>query len=751
MSWMKRNLIWLILSAILLFDGSFRVWVALSNDFGSDPAAHAMAAREIARTLQLKPYFPYFVTGQGTYYPIAYPQLFYVFLAFSYILGGEVGMKLVSPIFGTLTVLVVFFFVRKLFSSLTALIASFLLIGERHLFLVTAEAFMEGAVTFFSVVAAFEYLLYLKNREKKFFVLSIVSLGLLLATKQQGLLVAVILVIFTLIFTVKEIRVKKAGVFSAFKQNMGCAFLLIVVSLIIASPFLYYQISTTGTIDYPPANDLTKLFFQPKWVEDSASIKYVASRAGYQILPSQPFLFLLLIEYYNTIYVPFISFLIILGFALIILKKEHTDFLLLMASFLLVYLSIMLYMVLPWRYLVTLPVLSIIIAAIGASWILKKLASTDLGKFHLRSIFGVSFPKEKCKNVLIIGFVILFLILPTFADIQANYTKCYAGENWTTGGYWPDRLKKVKEAAEWLNKHTTMTDIILVDRWLEVGYYSERNVLCINEMGGHNLPKLYAASTPIEAIKYIREYNITYIWISQLQIDRSMYEWIPRHGLLDFIDFAPSYFEKVYQNDLIRIYRVLSSSEDFILKDKHYYANVFGDFDDLYDTSPIILGPADSWAMNSSYNIGRTLINNDGFIRIYINETDLTSHMDGDDGLYSNTPTTLVLYYWDTFTETVNVSLPMGHPKASSFYNITAQIYGTGDGKLKWKIMQIGDLPYQVSADDRGPLSRGYQVEFHLTTQAQFPLRMALLIPDSTNLTNEQCENWAAWLTEGGT
>jgi hypothetical protein len=718
--------------------------VALSNDFGSDPAAHAMVGREIARTLQLQPCFPYFVTGTGTHYPIAYPQLFYVFLAFSYILGGEVGMKLVSPIFATLTILAVFFFVRKLFNSLTALIASFLLIGERHLFLVTAEAFMEGAVTFFSIVALFGYFTYLKNRKKRFFVLSLVSLGLLLATKQQGLLVVAILAIFALVFTVKEICIKKVGVFSAVKQNIVSVFLLLLTSFLIASPFLYYQISTTGTFDYPPATDLTKIFFQPKWVEDAESIRYLASRSNFRITLLEPFLYLLLIEYYATMYIPLVSFLIILGFALIISKKEYTDFLLLMASFLLVYFSVMLYMVLPWRYMVTLPVLSMIIAAIGASWIIRKLASINLGDPRLRNIFGASFPKEKCKKVLIVGFVILFLMLPTFASIQANYVKCYTGENSTSGGYWPDRLKKVREAAEWLNEHTNSTDIILVDRWLEVGYYSERNVLCINEMGGHNLPKLYAAGTTIEAMNYIKEYNITYIWISQLQIDRSMYEWIPRHGLLDFIDFAPSYFEKVYQNDLIRIYRVLSSPEEFILKDKRYYVNVFGDFDDLYDISPIMLEPADAWAINSAFNVGRTLTNNSGLIRVYINETDLTLHTNG--GLYSSTPMTLVLYYWDNFTETVNVSLPMVHSGSSSFYSINEQIYGVGDGKLKCKTIQIKNTLYQVSVNAGGD----YYIEFNLTTQASFPLRMALLIPNSINLTSEQCENWAAWLAKEG-
>jgi hypothetical protein len=743
-SWINKNLVWLILGAFLLFDIIFRVSIALSVGITGDGAMHAMIAREIARNFRLQSHFPYFVTGQGTYYPVAYPQFFHVIMAVFYMVGGDTGIILLAPITGTLVVLAVFIFMRKFFGSTVALIASFLLIGERHLFVITIEPLMEGLVILLSILTIFEFLLYTSSGKKQNLLLSSLFLGLLLATKQQGFIISVVLAVFTLAFTIKKIYSKKVSPVQVLKKNVGSLFLLLGISLLIAAPFLYFQIQTTGTIDYPPATGITKLFLKPKWVEDSESVEWIAWRAGYNITPLHAILFLILIYYYSTVFSVFISILIILGFMYMILRKEYHDFLLLIISFIVVYFPTMLYMNTTWRYFSTLPVLSTMVAALGAYWVVKKLAYTNFLKTDLKSTLGSTkgMRKHKFTIVLVTSFLILFLIIPTFANIYANYMKGYKGSDRTTGGYWPDRMTKVREAAEWLNEHTTSTDIILVDRWNEVGYYSERNVLCINELGGHNIPKIYASNSSSEAIKYLREYNITYIWISQLQIDRSMYEWIPRHGLLDFIDFSPQYFRKVYQNDLIRIYKVLYPSGDSILSDKHYYSNVLGDFDDVYFISPIVVEPADKWLLNVSYGRELTSDGEPAYIRVYINQEELWVK-GAKSQLRSNSPLTLVLYYWDTFTSNVYIDIHNGTEQ----YKEISSIDGNATERLRWKVIQIKNLEYSILSDESG---YSY-IKFRVRNTSSFTLQMALLVPEPMNITDNICEGWASWLLgEGG-
>ena len=750
----KKNLVWLILCAFLLLDLVFRVWAALSNGVIGDGAMNAMVAREIAKTFQLQSHFPYFVTGEGTYFPVAYPQFYFVVMAVGYILGTEMGITLLAPIIGSLIVLAAFIYARKFFGSRVAFLAAFLLLGERHLFDVTTQPYMEGAVVLFSIIAMFQFLIYTSNWKKQDFALSSIFLGLLIATKQQGIIISLVLVVFVLMLIAKKMCSEKMNLIKVCRK-IGVPFLLLMaISISIASPFLYFQILTTGTIDYPWSTGITRIFFKPKWIEDSESIEWIARRAEQRTTPLSsplhvPAYFLgmpigVSAEFYSVIFSFLTSILVILGVIYVILKRENHYFLLLLISLLAVHFPVMFYMNTTWRYFTILPVFSTIIAAVGASWIIERLARSNLPRISLGNVLGRirGIHSRKYIDVLTITFVIWFLIIPTLVNLRANYLGNYRESDRTTGGYWPDRMTKVREAAEWLNDHATSMDIILVDRWNEVGYYSERNVLCINELGGHNIPKIYAANSPYEAIKYLREYNITYIWISQLQIDRSMYEWVPRHGLLDFIDFSPQHFRKVYQNDLIRIYEVLDPSEDsFILSHKHYYSNVLGDFDDVYFISPIVVEPEDKWRLDVSRGREFTSDGEPGYIRVYINQEELWVK-GAKSQLRSNSPLTLVLYYWDNFTSNVYIDI-----NGTEQYRTISSINGDGNNQLKWNVIEIKNLEYSILFDE---LSYPY-IKFRVRNTSSFTLQMVLLVPELMNITDNMCEDWASWiLGEGG-
>src|SRR2546427_5824775 len=105
---------WLI-PLLFIADVSFRLPLALSLALQGDSAAHALVAEQIVATGRLPNQIPYFVADPGKGWPVAYPQFFFVLLAGGYAVAGEAGLKAISPLLGSLTVVFLFVFARRLY------------------------------------------------------------------------------------------------------------------------------------------------------------------------------------------------------------------------------------------------------------------------------------------------------------------------------------------------------------------------------------------------------------------------------------------------------------------------------------------------------------------------------------------------------------------------------------------------------------------------------------------------------------
>ncbi|MFQ6127260.1 MAG: hypothetical protein ACE5R6_22030, partial [Candidatus Heimdallarchaeota archaeon] len=319
-------------------------------------------------------------------------------------------------------------------------------------------------------------------------------------------------------------------------------------------------------------------------------------------------------------------------------------------------------------------------------------------------------------------------------NLQESYVTTYRGSDKTGGGaYWPNRMQMTKEAADWLKSQISDDELVLVGRTHEVGYYLERKFISISELGGHNVPKIFAAYNALEAIKYLKEYNISYIWNSQLYIERFGTEFVPMHGLLDYIDLS-SFFRKVYQNDIIRIYRVLYDVEEPVSADTHYYCNVLGDSDDTSRFSPALVDSEEIWFLNPGHS--RILQpNQTGFIRVNVNQTELNASNGS-----ATSPFSLVLFYVDSFAGDLVVDIKNGSDTNGDIYEEISRFQGTNSNRLKYHIIRprsgrayaidlfygwIPSLKFQIS---NGP--------FH------FPLRAILFIPNEL-IDEQQIEPWA--------
>lgn len=134
--------------------------------------------------------------------PFWHVPLFHIISAFFYTLFGDLGIKLTSPLFGSLSLILTFLIAKKLFNEKIAFYATlFLAFIPIHIYQ-SAIPLTDSITTFFALLSIF---LMLKNKP----LLSAVSTGLLLLAKQTGIFLLPLLVYF--------IYIKNKG-----QENISC-------------------------------------------------------------------------------------------------------------------------------------------------------------------------------------------------------------------------------------------------------------------------------------------------------------------------------------------------------------------------------------------------------------------------------------------------------------------------------------------------------------------------------------------------
>src|SRR2546426_693681 len=296
---------WLIL-LLFIADVSFRLPLALSLALQGDSATHALVGEQIVATGRLPNQIPYFVTDPGKGWPVAYPQFFFVLLAGGYAIAGEAGLKAISPLLGSLTVVFLFVFARRLYGVKVAALSAIVLMGERHLFVVTIETLMESAVALFTLVAFFEFHYYIEKRRNRDLLGAIAGLALLLSTKQQAY-VAILALVLTTPLLAAFFRLHRERKPAGWSFPFRAAVATIIGALLIASPWLVLQIQTAGTVDYPPGLSITQSFMTPKWTLDPDSMRVLNSIRAvvFYVPPEQAAGFLVYLQFY-TAPIPFL-------------------------------------------------------------------------------------------------------------------------------------------------------------------------------------------------------------------------------------------------------------------------------------------------------------------------------------------------------------------------------------------------------------------------------------------------------------
>lgn len=542
-----KDLLPLILVIVVFF--YLAVYVLPVNIHG-DGKFHTLYAREIVDTGRLPEHEPYSLVpaaDETVHLPINYPLGSHTLMAVFYMIGGETALKFFSPILGMLVAFFVYLLLRPIsrYGALAAALFAVVLNSQRFIMV----PLMEQLLLFAMVASLYFYYLFVENREKKYILLTGLFLGLVLATKQQGLVFfGAILAhaIFTGVY-----RKTRDGDFGLLKL---VAPILIIAAIVSSGPLLDQLdrngvIVEEGSITIPP-------FSEPKVPLDDEASAEVLEITGYDITYSSPletlgayflhpFCYSSALSFLrdNPIVGAFLCLLIALLFlsgAVYLFRRHSLLFSLIPFIFLVELLLTYFTDTRPFQYhnigLATLGII-LVFGLLGVAESVRFPNVTKFARLALPSLFVIG---------SVAGYVVV--VLPDWNDsgrYEDYYVNAYEEMGASISGSVPDDA------------------IFLTGGGVGTAfqYYSQRNTVWISEWGGAKIPLIFRAHDEEEALHWLDYYDVDYIFIDARQPSwHGLSDFISPDGLLEYIDES-THFEKVcslYPGDeVLKIYRVI--------------------------------------------------------------------------------------------------------------------------------------------------------------------------------------------------
>ncbi len=196
----------------------------------------------MAKAIYVKPSL---LTMRGLSYPT---PLFLLIAAFFYGIfipfgehAADLSLRLMSPLFGSLTVILTYLIAKKLFNEKAAFLSAvFLGFSPSHL-LFSSLGYMEGMFIFFVSLALFYIVRHDAEPSDASYGLCGLALGLASLTRQTGLFVVAVLALFTLLF---EPRLKSPS------KRIKATLLILIGTVLLAGPWYIDQLYQFGTIGY---------------------------------------------------------------------------------------------------------------------------------------------------------------------------------------------------------------------------------------------------------------------------------------------------------------------------------------------------------------------------------------------------------------------------------------------------------------------------------------------------------------------
>lgn len=546
----RRELVGAMLVAILAF-ASVWYYTAASNIHG-DGKFHTLIAKEISEQDAHLEHMPHVVmqTGeQPVYFPINYPQTYHTVLATLYDYGGEAAVEMSSALFAALSALFLFLLLRR--ASFTVAVVAPVLIVLLNTPRFAMVPLMEQLLLATSMASLFALLELIRKPSWRGAVLLGVVAGLAASVKQQGLLIpAIVLPVLFVAMLVRFAQTKKLILWKHLVLSGA-------VMAVIVTPPLVDHIGRNGTIGYVPGTGtsgvldsipVVKDLINNKYPQDETAAALVRERIGY-LTRDDAFAWQIALSFigfpihYSTITdfsgstglaVAVLGLLFVLGWVHIYRRAQIVAWILLAA----------------------------LVAEIGFTYVTQ----SRIEQYHIFGVAvavpfvvaGIAWLASRVRPAAVsVLFVLALLTAFGFIYSESVHTKFYAH----SGRHSNTFLNAYKTFAPEAQRIIGEEDIVLTPE-TNFTYYVDRDTTWLSSGGMPNVYTILHSSDENEAIHWLVEYEIDFVFIEWEQLSRSgLRDAIPASGLPSYIDTS-AHFSEVHsytsgEERVLSLYRVI--------------------------------------------------------------------------------------------------------------------------------------------------------------------------------------------------
>lgn len=485
---------------------------AFTNSWGfGDETYYYLAAKSMA-----KGDFDYieklYATGPlaGKGQPMEKPLLSYLIPAIFYLIGGGslTIFKLYAPLFGILTVFLVFYFGKELKGYLAGLLAA-IFIASTPLFIhFSIISYLDTTSTFFILLTIFTTYKALAIKNKKWIIIAGISFTLALYTKETAFFIPIIFLSYIL---VQKIYYKTFD-----KKEFKILLMITLIGLIAFSPWLIRNYLRFSNPVYP---FFPEIFGYGGFDELGYKIRQANSASSNVTLGIS-----LLYSYFGLTLL-FISFGI--SYILLKIKKEY----------LLITLSI------P---ILSLPFFLIVLKDIRYLFQLIPFLALPIS-FFLAEIMSI---KDKKYNALFI-IIIIFILYTSFTTLLAESSNINDVVRHVPQG--------ILDAYKWVNESTPKNAVFMDLLTPNFVFYTDRVGVFTHHTNAGELFEFWKRPED-EALKLLEKHNVSYVIVETMyfqppEVLKTM-AWTAITK--DFVYVVKNWgsFSLVYNNNYVLIYKV---------------------------------------------------------------------------------------------------------------------------------------------------------------------------------------------------
>jgi len=515
-------LLLLILISLVYFYFELKVVLPTNISFG-DEGFHASMARFIARNLEYPKYIPF--EGSVSIRDGFYRPPFWNFLLASFFFAfgiNEIVAKNLTLLITFFLGLLTFALVKRICDEITAFFASLLLISFQSVLTYTILFYYADLLLFFVTASFLSFLVFIKEGNKRFFLLSALFASLALLTNQFAL---TLYAIYSIYFLYELFSEKKY--LSTIKLYLPFFILLLFIpSGYLVRNIFIYKTPLCFSIPY-----IGKLFDNSQCKFDKFEEKYNFVGQAIPIGTEASAFSIGLMNYlgfaYASLPIGFLSsqmdvglFLTILpfitGLILFYLKRNKISILVFITFF----------------------IFAILLAEIGRGRA-EDAARYTLGFASFVAFVASYFYKELFefveKHFKYLGYLILLAVVVfSFSIVNARLDTLYKVKVWDQSFF---------EACKWVKENTLPNETISTIWGHNGAWCSDRNM-------GPALADILLSNDLNYTLKVLKENQIDYLWIQKSSIDplnRGYADNYPSRFIQMLID-NHQYFVKVYEN-----------------------------------------------------------------------------------------------------------------------------------------------------------------------------------------------------------